>query len=111
MPITEVFMAAVVFSGIALIFKIIADSITRNKLINKGLVDENIKFLFSNYGKPNMLSNVKWGMVLIGIGVALFIREFSQITDETMMGLMFFFAGIAFLIYYAVAKTKIDNKS
>ena len=110
MPITEVMTTAIVFAGIALIFKIIADSITRNKLINKGLVDENIKFLFSNYGKPNLLSNVKWGMVLIGIGAALFIREFSRITDETMLGLMFLFGGIAFLIYYGIAKNKIDSK-
>ena len=48
-------------------------------------------------------------MILIGIGVAIFIREFLYITDEAMMGLMFLFAGVAFLAYYFMVKNKSDN--
>jgi hypothetical protein len=73
------------------------------------MVDENIKHLFSLQGLSKPLNNIKVGMILIGIGVAIFIREFLYITDEAMMGLMFLFAGVAFLAYYFMVKNKSDN--
>lgn len=106
MTFFEVLMPFAVFVGIALVIKVITDAITRNKLINKGMVDENVKYLFSKYGKSDALSNIKYGLILVGIGLAIFIREMSGITDEMMLGLMFVFAGMAFLIYFPLAKKR-----
>lgn len=109
----DVLMAVAVFSGIALVFKVIADAITRNKLINKGLVDENVKFLFSKgFIDTHPLSNVKWGLVLVGLGLALLIKQFAPfyMRDESVLGLMFLFAGVAFLIYYGVSKNRVTGK-
>jgi uncharacterized membrane protein len=96
----------VVFGAFAIITKIITDTMTRHRIINKGLVDENVKYLFQNYGRRCSHSNIKWGMVLIGIGIAVLVRQLApySVSDEMMVGLMFLFAGIAFLIYYPIAK-------
>lgn len=107
----DAIIVAAVFSGIALVFKIIADAITRNKLINKGMVDENIKYLFTKNVDLQPVSNIKWGLVLVGLGLAILIKQFAPfyLRDESVLGLMFLFAGIAFLIYYWVAKGKINE--
>lgn len=102
MQITELLSMAIVFSAIVLVFKIIADYKTKKNLINKGLVDEKIKFLYNHSNRP--LSDIKWGMVLVGIGLAIFAHQILQVSEESMLGLMFIFAGSAFLIYYAMSK-------
>jgi len=109
----DVLMAAVVFSGIALVFKIIADSITRNKLINKGMVDEKVKYLFRDYTRIQPLNNIKWGFILLGIGLALVLKQILPfyIADESVFGLMFIFAGVDFLVYYFVADKRLKEKN
>jgi len=103
---TPVFVVPIVFGTVAYMIKLILEHITRNKLIDKGMVDENIKNLFSMQGFSRPLNNIKIGMILVGIGVAIFAREFLYINDEAMIGLMFLFAGIAFFVYYFLVKNK-----
>lgn len=110
MNIFEILMPLTVFAGIALVIKVITDAFTRNKLINKGLVDENVKFLFPRYSKNAAMSNIKWGLVLVGIGAAIFIYELSDISENALIGLMFLFAGAAFLIYYPMAKKEEEKE-
>ena len=49
---------------------------------------------------------MKWGLVLIGIGLALFIGQLFpyDIKEEITIGGMFFLAGVGFLIYYFIVK-------
>ncbi len=100
---SEFFEMLVVFSAIVLIVKTIADYKTKSNLIKHGLVDEKIKYLFTKPQSANSLSSVKWGLVLIGIGSALFLREWVDFSDEAIFGLMFLSAGFAFLIYYGLS--------
>ncbi len=108
---SDVLMAVAVLGGFAVIIKIIADSITRHKLINKGMVDEKVKHLFTKDAQLQRLSSLKWGLVLVGVGLALFISQIADeyITDESVFGLMFLFAGIAFLIYYGIARKHLNG--
>lgn len=99
---SDFFEMLIVFSAIVIIIKTIADYKLKSNLIKQGLVDEKIKHLFAKSQASNSLTSVKWGLVLIGIGVALFLREWVDFTDETIFGLMFLFAGIAFLVYYGL---------
>jgi len=50
-------------------------------------------------------------MVLIGIGLALMIKQLAPfyLDDETVLGLIFLFAGLSFFIYYFLAKTRSDQ--
>ncbi|MFQ5500054.1 MAG: DUF6249 domain-containing protein [Candidatus Zixiibacteriota bacterium] len=101
----EVLIVTVVFSAIVALVKLGTDAKTRGELIRHGMVDEKAKYLFADYGSRRVLSNLKWGMVLIGIGLALLVRQFGwfYLSDEGTFGLIFLFAGIGFFVYYAVA--------
>ena len=96
---------AVIFIGVAAIVKIAVDAKTRNRLIEKGVADEEITKLYGATSSLQNLSSLKWGMVLVGIGLAVLISRFfpRYVSDEVAWGLMFLFAGLGFLIYYPIA--------
>ncbi|MEJ2634317.1 MAG: hypothetical protein P8184_03370 [Calditrichia bacterium] len=93
------------FLVIGWIIKVLSDNRLRQRLIEKGEIDENIKQLVVGTGHAQ-LSSLKWGLVLIGLGLALFIGEMfpQDINEGVTVGGMFLFAGIGFLVYYFVAK-------
>jgi Na+-transporting methylmalonyl-CoA/oxaloacetate decarboxylase beta subunit len=107
----------VVFFGVgAYVVKIILENATRRKLIDKGMVDENVKYLYMDKPTSQTLSALKWGIVAIGIGVAIFIGQMVQydLREEVTIGCMFIFGGLALVIYYPIAnrvvqKHKQDN--
>lgn len=107
----EVLIPAVVFGAIIIALKLMLDSRLRNKLIDKGMVDENVKFLNYSTAQTHRLSSLKWGMVLVSIGLALLISYIwpDVFSDEGTFGLMFLFAGIGFLIYFGISQKFIDN--
>jgi uncharacterized membrane protein YedE/YeeE len=107
----DVFEMAIVFTAIVTTVKIIADWRLRTKLIEKGLVDEKVKFLYAD-GLGNAMVNLKWGLVLVGIGLAALIGQWFEyyIEPESVIGLIFIFAGLGFLIYYAVASKQIKSE-
>jgi hypothetical protein len=99
---SEAVQMAVVFGAIVMIIKIITDTVTRNRLIEKGLVDEKVKFLYNGGSRARALNNLKWGMVLIGIGVAALAGSLApdHFDEAGVLGLMFIFGGVGFLVYY-----------
>ena len=106
----SILIVLIVFAAIVSTVKIIADSRLRNRLIDKGLVDEKVKFLYRKDDKTMVLSNLKWGMVLVGVGVAAMVGQFfPYFSDEGVLGLMLTFAGFGFLIYYFVASSQLKN--
>ena len=107
----DVIAPIAVFGGFYFIIKLCLDYSMRRKLINKGMVDERVKYLFEDYAKVGAMANIKWGMVLLGIGLALIFGQFAPYTlgDEGMFGLMFIFAGLGFLIYYFYASKKLKE--
>lgn len=108
----EVIIVPVVMFTIYSIVKLVMEHSTRTKLISQGLVDEKIKFLFNQHEMDRPLNNLKWGMVLLGIGVAWLLRDFGplNLSDEGTFGLMFIFAGVGFLVYYFVAENRYKNR-
>jgi hypothetical protein len=105
-----IIIVPVIFFSFVAIVRIISDNSLRRKIIDKGLAGENIKQLANVGYTSRPLSSIKWGMALVGIGLAFMIPEvFGRIQDETMVGLMFIFAGLAFLVYYFIAKSRIEK--
>lgn len=94
-----------VFFVIAYVVKVISDNKIRKLAIEKGMVNEDIKYLYFDRFEGKVPSSLKWGFVLIGIGLALFIAQMapSSMTEEITIGGMFFFAGVGLVIYYFVA--------
>lgn len=111
MNLTEVLIPAVIFGAFVAIIRILADARTRNLLIRSGKVDEGAKNLWARPPHADRLSNLKWGLVLAGIGVAFLLRQLDifYMTDEGTVGLMFIFAGIAFLVYFWLAPKSNGN--
>jgi len=112
----EAMIPVAMFVVFAAIVKMIVDNSTRKKLIEKGLVDENIKYLFPDKPKVRPLSSLKWGMVCIAIGIALFVGQIAPpgYMEEVTIGAMFVLAGLALVIYYPIAsrmlkKSKEEN--
>ncbi|MCD6117753.1 hypothetical protein J7K93_12105 [bacterium] len=100
----SVMVVLVVFGSILLFVKILVDSKIRSKLIDKGMVDENIKYLSGT----NVPASLKWGMVLTSMGLAFFIGLIfpEEIRGEVTFGSMFILGGIALIIYYLMVHKK-----
>ena len=103
----------IIFFGVAaFIVKIILDHQTRKKLIEKEMLDEKVKYLYADRPENRILSNLKWGMILIGIGLAIFIGQIvpPEFEQEVTIGGMFILAGLGLVIYYLFAN-KLVKKS
>ncbi len=99
------------FMVIAYIIKVISDNRLRHRLVEKGQVDETVKELFHENMELKSLHSIKWGLVLIGIGLALFVGQLFpyDIKEEMTIGGMFFLAGVGFLVYYFIAKKRFSS--
>ena len=107
---TPIFVVGIIFLSISFVTKVISDNRIRRRLIESGKVDEQAQFLFMNHGKreSSPLQSLKWGLVLVALGLALFVGQFLpyHMEGEGTIGTMFLFSGIAFLIYYFVSKNE-----
>jgi len=102
----EFLIPLAIFLPFAYIIKVISDNNVRRKLIEKGIVDEKVKYLFWKNNTAHPVSNLKWGFILIGIGLALLLGQIlpESVDESAVFGIMFIFAGIGFLVYYRIAK-------
>ena len=100
-----------VILALAFIIKMLLDHRLKSRLIDKGLVDEKVKYLYDNTVKGSILNNLKWGLVLCAIGIAALASWWFPgfIEEEGILGMMFLLAGIALLIYYFIAPKLIDS--
>jgi hypothetical protein len=107
----EMLPLVVFFGVVAYVIKIILENAIRRKLIDKGMVDENVKYLYMDKPTSQTLSALKWGMVAIGIGVAIFIGQMVQydLREEVTIGCMFIFGGLALVIYYPIANRMLQK--
>ena len=108
---SEVITPIAIFGVFGFMLKIYLEYRIKNKLIEKDKVDENVKFLYQSGPEYRILTNIKWGLVLVGIGVAALLSWWfpRAISEEGTIGLMFLLAGIGFLISSAMAKKVQDN--
>jgi len=92
--------------------KVVSENRIRTKLIEKGLVDEKIKLLFQPRMLNDSASSLKWGLVLIAVGVAFLFAFVIQswvphgIRGEITAGAVFSMAGLAMIVYYAIARSQ-----
>jgi uncharacterized membrane protein YbaN (DUF454 family) len=108
----EVLIPITFFIIVAAIVKITSDDKTKRLLIEKGLVNEQLKYLYGSSANGQVPSSLKWGMVLTAIGLAIFVGQLAPYGDrkEITMGGMFLFGGLAFIAHYFIA-AKMAQKS
>lgn len=92
----------VIFFGIYSLVKITQDNKLKKALIQKGADSDLIKSIFASRSK-DPYPNLRFGLILVALGGALGIGEIIG-NGQLTAALMLSFAGIAFLIYFVVAK-------
>jgi len=109
--VSAIFIVGIIFFSVVAFAKIFSDNKIRHELINKGMLDENVKYLYSSRLEYHVPSALKWGMVLIGVGLAFLIGQLvpRDITGEVTIGSMFVLAGSGLLLYYFIAKKMVNE--
>lgn len=115
----DILIPFILFTSIAVILWKFFDGRQKVRIaaIEKGNIDENIKYLFgSSFRQPSRLGTLKWGLAAAFIGIALLVSIPLQAFDwaryhqgELITGLIFTGGGLAFLVYYGIAK-KADER-
>lgn len=106
------------FGGTALILWKYIDSRHRERMviIEKGLVSEDLKYLYSSGGRPaHPLSSLKYGMLAAFIGVGILVsaflaRVFWDSAEQVTAGVIFLFAGLGLITYYSIAKKRLEEE-
>ncbi len=100
-----------IFIAFAYTVKVLSDNRLRRQLIEKGQVNESVKYLFMDRSDKNVPSSLKGGMVLIGIGVAVLIGQLvpHHMMEEVTIGGMFLLAGLGLVLYYFIASRLVEK--
>ena len=106
MNLHDILIPSVFLFALVAIVKIVSDNKIRRRLIEKELVNENLKYLYAQQADYRLPSSLKWGFVLVGIGLAFIIGLFmpTQLRTDVTVACMFLLAGLGFLLYYMVTK-------
>ncbi|HQL24920.1 MAG TPA: hypothetical protein PKY95_10930, partial [candidate division Zixibacteria bacterium] len=101
---TDVLIPLVIFGTGVVIVKLVLDYKLRRQILEKGPVDDKAQRFLLREAELARLSSLKWGMVLVGLGIALLVGYMNpdMFDDGGVFGLMLVLAGIGFLIYFAV---------
>jgi len=104
----EFLIVLTIFGSVAFVIKILSDNRVRTRIIENTNINDQEKMALLQTGQPGgqTLQSIKWGLVLIAIGLALLIGNIFpyQVSEEMTFGFGFLFAGLAFLAYYILAK-------
>ena len=107
-----VLILTVVWTGFYFVVKTITDYILKKKMIDKGFVDKESQALFKEENKQaNNLASLKWGLIIFFGGIALIIMDFIEYARDSTLpfGLFAIFIAGGFLVYYLIAKGKIEG--
>jgi hypothetical protein len=102
----DALIVAIIFVSFVVVIKILSDNRIRRAAIDKGVLGEDLKYLYGNRIESYVPSALKWGFVLIGIGLAFFIGQFVPGDDQGVItiGSMFALSGLGLVIYYLIAR-------
>lgn len=98
----------------AIIVKSIIDNWTKMKLKNNGSFEKesvkNTEIMDRHAEMKRLLVNVKYALVLIGVGFPPALRYFyDTLPTEVVLGLMLMFAGFGLFIYFLLARSLLDK--
>jgi hypothetical protein len=111
-----VLVVASVFGSIVVVVG--AYILTRHRervlMIEKGLKAEDIRVLYERQAfRVNPLTSLKWGFVLVGVGLAVLVAIMADRWYDMQEGIYFsmiaLFAGLGLLLFYRVASKKVGD--
>ena len=110
--LTAIIIVGTVFIALVQIVRTIAENRIRHKLIDKGMVDESVKYLYTSKLSYNVPASLKWGMVLIAVGSAIWVAQLvpRSFQEEAIVSSMLIMGGLALIVYYFIA-SKLFNSA
>ena len=103
--------AVILMVAVVILYPIYTKRRIQQSLIEKDLINENLKFIFDESTKPptviQKLRYLRWGIVVISVGVGIFfgsIFEQSYGRDEFMAIPILICIGIGLIIYFSIEK-------
>jgi|GEM_PF-264327 len=107
----ELLIPITMFIVIGWIVKVLSDNKLRKSALEKGNLDKNTMDLLFKNRTCRRDNSLKWGMVLIAIGLALIIaRIIGDLEEEAALGLMLLLAGAALVIFHWSHSKKEETK-
>ncbi len=107
LDLTPVLILLVIFGSVIAIIRAVGDHRVKMRLLEKGPNDLPTGPIDFNFGN-GLGASMKWGLVCLFVGLALFIMEMmpQYFEEEAVLGGMFIAAGVALLLYYFLADRK-----
>ena len=104
-------VALITILGFAVIVKGVMDYFNRRQLIKSGVKPQDLDWDSLRKGNLGLLSNLKWALICLGLGLALLAQDIFQemLSSSGSFGAMFIGAGMGFLIYYFIAKSSMKK--
>jgi hypothetical protein len=114
----EIIIPIFLFGGTAAVLWKYFDTRHRERMtiIEKGMVTEDLKYLYSGWGwKTNPYSSLKYGMLAAFIGVGILVSAFlSQLfymhEEQITAGVIFLFAGLGLVTFYVIANKRLAEQ-
>ena len=108
----EFLVPIAIFGVIGFVIKTLSDNNVRKHLIDKGVSGEDAGKILPSVLEGSLPSSLKWGMVLIAIGLSFFIGELVPARDQELVtaAVMFISAGTGLLVYYAIGSKMLKDK-
>ena len=101
----EILIPISFFFLLGYLIHVVSNNNIKRRLIEKGMVDEKLKYLYADKYDRNVPSSLKWGMVLTTIGLAVLVARLIPAvdSDEMTLSMMLIFGGVALIAYYFIA--------
>ncbi len=107
----EMIPVLVIFPVIYYIVKATLEHSTRKKLIEKGIVNEDIRHLYANTETVSLPSSLKWGIVLVLVGITtVILKAVGDVSAEVAIGVILIAAGAGLIFFYALATSKANKE-
>lgn len=112
MEFLVVLVPAVAMIAFAIIVKAIVENLVKLKIANKDNPQNDPNQALKQRKPYKPLTNLKWGFVLAGLGLALILKEYilPSLSQIGLFGFMFLFAGLGFILYFILFKKDSDKK-
>ena len=104
------------FPAIIILWAIYTKHRERMRLIEKGISPEEAKKYFANVDKKprNAFGALKWGILFLFLGAGIFtaniLEQMYDLSDGVTSGLVIFFIGLGFVVYFLIANSNAGSK-
>ena len=104
--IVSLFIPMVGFVCIAFIFKVVTDNRVRRRLAETHANEEMVRTMLEADERNQYESSLKWGLVILAIGVAFGLVDLFNLTpeDPSSFGLIIGSAGVGLLAHHFMRK-------